>query len=187
MPHIILDRDGVINHDSVDYIKSPAEWEPIPGSLAAIARFNQAGYKVFIATNQSGLARGYYDTATLTQIHAKFIAQLTAAGGKVEEIFYCPHHPADNCQCRKPAPGMLHAIAEKYQVNLSQTIFIGDSLSDLQVAQAAGCEPVLVLTGNGKRTLSELPAATSVRYFTDLAHAALSICAATAATVTHAE
>jgi D-glycero-D-manno-heptose 1,7-bisphosphate phosphatase len=176
MPFIILDRDGVINHDSVDYIKSPAEWLPIVGSLEAIARFNQAGYKVIIATNQSGLARGYYDEATLQQIHDKFISLLTAAGGQVQEIFFCPHHPDDKCTCRKPKPGMLHDIAKKYGVDLSRTIFIGDSLSDVQVAQHAGCEPVLVLTGNGQRTLTELPAGNTIRYFNDLAHAATIIC-----------
>ncbi|MES2217432.1 MAG: D-glycero-beta-D-manno-heptose 1,7-bisphosphate 7-phosphatase [Pseudomonadota bacterium] len=176
MPFILLDRDGVINHDSVEYIKSPEEWLPIDGSLEAIARFNQAGYQVIVATNQSGLARGLYDLPTLTKIHQKFFTLLAEAGGKVEEIFFCPHHPNNHCSCRKPEPGMLHNIAKKYPIDLTTTIFIGDSLSDVQAAERAGCEPVLVLTGNGKRTLEELPAPTKVRYFNDLAHAATIIC-----------
>jgi D-glycero-D-manno-heptose 1,7-bisphosphate phosphatase len=149
---------------------------PIAGSLEAIAQFNQAGYQVIVATNQSGLARGLYDLPTLTKIHQKFVSLLSDVGGKVEEIFFCPHHPNDRCSCRKPEPGMLHKIAEKYTVDLSDTIFIGDSLSDVQAAERAGCEPVLVLTGNGQRTLDELSASTKIRYFNDLAHAATVIC-----------
>jgi D-glycero-D-manno-heptose 1,7-bisphosphate phosphatase len=176
MPFILLDRDGVINHDSVEYIKSPAEWVPIPGSLEAIARLNKAGYRVIIVTNQSGLARGYYDLATLTKIHEKFINALSAVGGKVEEIFFCPHLPAEQCACRKPEPGMFHDIAKKYAIDLAQTIFIGDSMSDVQAALNAGCQPALVLTGNGVATLAKLPADTTVKQFNDLAHAAAIIC-----------
>jgi D-glycero-D-manno-heptose 1,7-bisphosphate phosphatase len=176
MLFLLLDRDGVINHDSVDYIKSPEEWEPIAGSLEAIAQFNQAGYQVIVVTNQSGLARGYYDEAILTKIHEKFINALTAAGGKVEEIIFCPHLPSELCDCRKPAPGMLIDIAKKYNIDLAITYFIGDSLSDIQAAQNAGCLPGLVLTGNGVATLAKLPADTTVKQFNDLAHAASVIC-----------
>jgi D-glycero-D-manno-heptose 1,7-bisphosphate phosphatase len=176
MPFIILDRDGVINHDSPDYIKSPLEWEPIPGSLEAIARFNQAGFQVIVATNQSGIARGLYDLPTLAKIHHKFMDLLGAAGGKVEEIFFCPHQPNDDCACRKPQPGLLHQIEKKYGVDLASTYFIGDSLSDVQAAQRAGCLPGLVLTGNGKNTQKKLPPDSGVTFFDDLAQAALIIC-----------
>ena len=176
MPFILLDRDGVINHDSVEYIKSPEEWLPIAGSLEAIAQFNQAGYQVIVVTNQSGLARGYYDLTTLTKIHKKFVSALTAAGGKVEEIIFCPHLPSAQCACRKPAPGMLLEIAKKYGLDLASTLFIGDSISDVEAAQNAGCQPALVLTGNGLATLAKLPADTTIKRFNDLAHAAAIIC-----------
>ena len=176
MPYVILDRDGVINHDSPDYIKSPLEWEPIPGSLEAIAHFNQAGFRVIVATNQSGISRGLYDLATLAKIHHKFLELLKPAGGKIEEIFFCPHLPADHCLCRKPQPGLLHQIEKKYGVDLASTYFIGDSLSDVQAAQRAGCLPGLVLTGNGKNTQKNLPENSGVTFFEDLAEAAEIIC-----------
>lgn len=168
MPFIILDRDGVINFDSLEYIKSPAEWHPIPGSLEAISRLNKAGYRVIIATNQSGLARGYYTEEVLNNIHKKLHAALAQVGGKVDEIFYCPHHPDDNCDCRKPKPGLLQQIQKKYDLNLADTFFIGDSVGDIRAALEVGCQPVLVLTGNGKKTLETYP---DVLHFADLAEA----------------
>ena len=151
MSFIILDRDGVINHNSDQYIKSPDEWIAIPGSLEAIAQLNRTGFRVIIATNQSGVARGYYDMAVLDTIHEKMISELAAVGGYIEEIFFCPHHPEEHCLCRKPKPGLFQQIQRKYPVCLADTLFVGDSYSDVQTAFAAGCKPVLVLTGNGQR------------------------------------
>jgi D-glycero-D-manno-heptose 1,7-bisphosphate phosphatase len=155
---IILDRDGVINVDSPDYIKSPQEWLPIPGSLEAIAMLNARGYTVVIATNQSGIARGYYDEHTLTQIHQKMHDCLASLLGKVDRIFYCPHGPDENCPCRKPKPGLLEQIANTYNTSLSHVPFIGDSLRDITAALNAGAAPILVLTGNGKKTQNKLVA-----------------------------
>ncbi len=170
MKFIILDRDGVINHDSHEYIKSPDEWQAIPGSLQAISDLNRAGFHVLIATNQSGISRGYYDLETLSHIHEKLIRELAELGGYIDEIFFCPHHPDDHCVCRKPQPGMLHQISKKYPIDFSQTYFIGDSVADIEVACAAGCKPLLVLTGNGEKTFikfnKKIPA------FQDLAAAA---------------
>lgn len=171
MPFVILDRDGVINHDSAEYIKSPEEWIAIPKSLEAIAQLNRAGFRVLVVTNQSGIARGYYDIATLDRIHEKFIHELAAVGGYVDEIFYCPHHPDEKCQCRKPQPGLFHQIEEKYPIDLSQTFFIGDSWSDMHVAKTTGCLPLLVLTGNGKKTLADYPEYRSIPHFSDLSEA----------------
>lgn len=168
---IILDRDGVINYDSDEYIKSVDEWEAIPGSLEAIAQLNRHGFKVVVATNQSGIARGLYGVETLDQIHEKLFYELAAVGGYIEEIFFCPHHPADNCFCRKPKPGLLYHIREKYKINLAEVAFIGDSFADVQAAITAGCEPILVKTGNGIKTISENPALSFVKCFADLAHA----------------
>lgn len=154
---IILDRDGVINYESRDYIKSPQEWLPIPGSLEAIIRLNQAGYTIVVATNQSGVGRGYYTEAMLGQIHQKMADSLSVMGGAgaIDKIFYCPHHPDVHCRCRKPEAGLFRQIAETYQLDLSNIFSIGDSLRDIQAAQTAGCRPILVLTGNGKKTLKE--------------------------------
>lgn len=171
MPFIILDRDGVINYDSDEYIKSPDEWLPIPGSLEAIAQLNRAGFRVLVATNQSGIARGYYDLEMLSLIHEKFIQELISVGGYVEEIFFCPHHPDHDCYCRKPKPGLLYDMREKYQIDLTNTFFIGDSHGDVRAAQLAGCMPLLVRTGNGNITLANYPALASVPNFPDLAHA----------------
>lgn len=150
MTFIILDRDGVINYESVEYIKSPAEWLPIPGSLEAIAQLNRAGFRVLIATNQSGVARGYYDIDMLDSIHEKLMRELAAVGGYVEEIFFCPHHPDEKCPCRKPRPGLIHRMQEKYPLQLQETFFIGDSYVDMQVALSMGCRPILVMSGNGR-------------------------------------
>jgi D-glycero-D-manno-heptose 1,7-bisphosphate phosphatase len=149
MKLVILDRDGTINEDRDDYVKSPAEWLPIPGSLEAIARLNHAGWHAVVATNQSGLARGLFDMVTLNAIHAKMNRALAEVGGRIDAVFYCPHGPDDGCTCRKPLPGMLKTIGERYGVPLRETYAIGDSLRDLQAAVAAGCAPHLVRTGKG--------------------------------------
>ena len=166
---IILDRDGVINQDSDDFIKSPAEWIPIPGSLEAIARLNQAGYRVVVATNQSGIARGLFDIKTLNAIHQKLHAAAHHAGAEVDAIFYCPHAADDNCDCRKPKPGMLQTVASRFSVSLKGVPNVGDSLRDLQAGYGVGCVPYLVLTGKGRRTRDKggLPPGTQV--FDDLA------------------
>jgi len=174
MKFIILDRDGVINFESELYIKSPAEWIPIPGSLEAMAALNRAGYHILIATNQAGVGRGYYDLEMLDQIHEKLVFELATVGGYVEEIFFCPHHPDDHCGCRKPQIGLFHAIQNKYPIDFNETYFIGDSLTDLQVAQRIGCKPLLVLTGNGEKTLQHIQNHTElscIPYFVDLATA----------------
>ena len=160
-PIVILDRDGVINQDSVDYIKSPQEWVAIPGSLKAIALLHQNQFRVFIATNQSGIARGIYSEETLTQIHQKMCRQVEEAGGDIEGIMYCPHHPDDNCLCRKPKPGMLEQIAGYGDIR--DRPFVGDSPTDIEAALAANCKPVLVLTGSGSQTACSL-APTIERY-----------------------
>jgi D-glycero-D-manno-heptose 1,7-bisphosphate phosphatase len=152
MKLIILDRDGVINHDSDDFIKSPAEWIPIPGSLEAIARLNQAGYRVVVATNQSGIARGYFNIVTLNAIHQKMHAAAQRVGADIDAVFFCPHAADDNCDCRKPKPGMILEIAKRFNVNLKGVPNIGDSLRDLQAGYVAGCTPYLVLSGKGERT-----------------------------------
>lgn len=152
---IILDRDGVINFESTEFIKSPEEWTPIPGSLEAIAKLNQAGFIVCVATNQSGVGRKLFTEETLTQIHNKMRKLLSEVGGKIDDIFYCPHLPNENCSCRKPKPGMILELLSKFQVVPENTYVIGDSLRDLQAGEAAGCKIILVKTGNGARTLSE--------------------------------
>ena len=155
MKLIILDRDGVINQDSEAFVKNPDEWIALPGSLQAIARLTQAGWRVVVATNQSGLARGLFDMDTLTAIHAKMRRELAAAGGSIDAVFMCPHGPDDNCTCRKPRPGMFEQIGHRYDVDLAGVPAIGDSLRDLQASSSVGCSPWLVLTGNGKKTLDK--------------------------------
>lgn len=171
MPYIILDRDGVINHESNEYIKSPEEWHPIPGSLEAIARLNQAGYQVLIATNQSGIARGFYSLEILSSIHEKCFQLLAALGGRIEEIFFCPHHPDAECFCRKPQPGLFLKMQEKYAVSFAETYYIGDSMSDMEVARVVGCKPILVLSGNGKMTLARHPELVTIPHFDNLSDA----------------
>jgi len=154
MSLIILDRDGVINEDSDDFIKSAAEWIPIDGSLEAIAHFNHAGYNVAVATNQSGIARGYYDLQTMHDMHKKMSSMLDAIGGSVDAVFYCPHLPTAKCSCRKPKPGMLLEIAKRFDYeSLKGVYFVGDTYRDVEAARAAGAVPVLVRTGKGIRTL----------------------------------
>ena len=150
MKIVILDRDGTINHDSDEYIKSPEEWRALPGALEAISRLNHAGYHVVIATNQSGLGRGLMDVAALNAIHKRMIKQLAAVGGRVDAIFYCPHAPTDGCTCRKPMPGLIEQIAERFGLEMRGVSFVGDTLSDMQAAEAAGCAPHLVLTGKSE-------------------------------------
>jgi D-glycero-D-manno-heptose 1,7-bisphosphate phosphatase len=154
---IILDRDGVINYESNAYIKSPDEWHPIPGSLEAIALLNQAGYTVAVATNQSGVGRGYYTETVLAEIHEKMRNGLKKVGGTIDRVFYCPHHPDIGCLCRKPAIGLFEQIAAFYKLDLTGVLAIGDSLRDIQAAQKSGCKPILVLTGNGQQTFKENP------------------------------
>ncbi len=149
---IILDRDGVINHATGLYVKTPEELVLIPGSLAAIVKLNQAGFKVLVATNQSGIGRGLYNLTMLGRIHARLSHELSKLGGYIHDFFCCPHHPDEDCICRKPKPGMLSQIKEKYAVDLANTFFVGDSDVDMQVAASAGCKPVLVLTGRGLAT-----------------------------------
>lgn len=153
-PFIILDRDGVINEDSDAYIKTPEEWVPIPGSLQAIAVLTQKGYKIVVLTNQSGVARGLFDLPMLQRINIKMISMVEAAGGKIDAIFYCPHGPEYFCECRKPKPGLFHAFAQRYNVDLKGIPAIGDSFRDIQAAQAVGASPILVETGKGQRTLA---------------------------------
>ncbi len=156
MKLIIIDRDGVINEDSDAYIKSPEEWMAVPGSLEAIARLNRAGYTIAIASNQSGLARGYFDLETLSAIHRKMDMQLAEQGGKIDAIFYCPHAPKDECDCRKPKPGLLNDISQRYQVSLEDVYFVGDTISDIEAAIAANAKPALVKTGKGQNTVKLL-------------------------------
>ena len=169
MKLVILDRDGTINHDSDAHIKSPAEWRPLDGSLEAIARLTQADYKIVVATNQSGIARGLFDTTTLIAIHDVLQRALGQVGGRIDAFFFCPHAADSACECRKPKPGMLLEIAGRFNASLGEVYMVGDALRDLQAAAAAGARPVLVLTGKGKKTQKEgnLPPGTAV--FTDLA------------------
>ncbi len=169
MKLVILDRDGTINYDSDDYIKSPAELRPIPGSLDAIARLTQAGYRIVVATNQSGIARGLFDTATLVSIHELLQRQAAQAGGRIDAFFFCPHAPDGSCDCRKPQPGMLREIGRRFNVPLADVYMVGDAQRDVDAAAAAGAKPVLVLTGQGERTKAagQLPPGTQV--FSDLA------------------
>jgi D-glycero-D-manno-heptose 1,7-bisphosphate phosphatase len=168
MKLIILDRDGVINHDSDQFIKSPEEWRPIPGSLEAIARLNQAGYRVVVASNQSGLGRGLFCMDTLNRIHAKMHRLVALAGGRIDAVFLCPH-PADaECDCRKPRAGLFLDIAKRYHVDLTGVPAVGDALRDLQAAMTVGARPILVRTGKGKRTLAEGPLPDGVAVYDDL-------------------
>ena len=154
MKLIILDRDGVINFDSDQFIKSPDEWKPIPGSLEAIARLSREGWRVVVATNQSGLARGLFEMATLNTIHAKMHKAVGQAGGRIEAVFYCPHSAEMDCSCRKPKPGLLEEIATRYGRDLRDVPAVGDSLRDLLAAASMGARPLLVKTGKGKKTLA---------------------------------
>ncbi len=164
MKLIILDRDGVINQERTEFVKTPQEWIALPGSLAGIARLSQAGWYVVIATNQSGLARGHFDMAALHAMHDKLRRELVQLGGHLNAIFLCPHGPDDGCLCRKPLPGMFHDIARRFDINLTGVPAVGDSLRDLQACAQVGCQPWLVRTGNGAKTLAagDLPPGTLI-------------------------
>lgn len=168
---VILDRDGVINEDSDEYIKSAQEWTPIPGSLEAIVRLNHAGVQVAVASNQSGISRGLFTIGDLNEMHAKFQNTLSRIGGHIDAIFFCPHLPEDKCTCRKPAPGLLRAIGRRFAVPLHQVPFIGDSKSDVDAALAARAKPILVRTGKGERNLAMHPELAQFPWFDDLSAA----------------
>jgi D-glycero-D-manno-heptose 1,7-bisphosphate phosphatase len=172
MKLVILDRDGVINEDSAAYIKTPDEWKPIPGSLEAVARLNQAGYHVVIATNQSGVGRGLFEMATLNAIHDKMHRALAQVGGRIDAVFFCPHAQDAGCDCRKPKPGLYEEIASRLNVNLKNVPAVGDSLRDMQAAAAVGAAPLLVLTGKGAKTRAEGELPEGTLMFADLAEAA---------------
>lgn len=164
---VILDRDGTINADRDDYVKSADEWEPLPGALEAIAQLNHAGVHVVVATNQSGLGRGLFDMAALNAMHAKMNKMLAAVGGRIDAVFFCPHGPEASCHCRKPAPGLFEQIAERFGVSMKGVPVVGDTLRDLQAGMALGCEPHLVLTGKamalrGQPLPAQFPADTRV-------------------------
>ncbi|MFT4635879.1 MAG: D-glycero-D-manno-heptose 1,7-bisphosphate phosphatase [Arenicella sp.] len=162
MPHtkhiklVVLDRDGVINKDSTSFIKSPDEWIPIKGSLEAIARLSQAGYEVVIVTNQSGIGRGLFSADTLAKIHVRMIDYVQQHGGKIQSVLFCPHHPDDGCDCRKPLAGLYKQLADRLNINFSAVYSVGDSVRDLIAAKTAGAKPVLVKTGNGKKSLKKI-------------------------------
>ena len=167
---LILDRDGVINRDSRDFVKSASEWVPLPGSIDAIASLSAAGFTVAVASNQSGLARGLFDRNALRAMHRKLRRQVSARGGYVDRIVVCPHGPDDGCDCRKPKPGLLMRLAHYYGTSLDGVPAVGDSLRDLQAAAAAGATPMLVRTGNGKKVAARLPESLrSVPVFDNLA------------------
>lgn len=169
MKLIILDRDGVINQDSEQFIKSPEEWKPIPGSLEAIARLNQWGWRVVVASNQSGIGRGLFGMDTLNAINDKMVKALAAVGGRLDAIFFCPHPADSTCACRKPQPGMLLQIAERFNMDLARVPAVGDSLRDMQAARTAGAQPVLVLTGKGEATRKQPEFPADIPVFSDLA------------------
>jgi D-glycero-D-manno-heptose 1,7-bisphosphate phosphatase len=168
MKLVILDRDGVINFDSAQFIKSPEEWKPIPGSLEAIARLKQNGYRVVVATNQSGIGRGLFDMDTLNRIHKKMHKATFELGGRIDAIFYCPHSADSDCECRKPKSGMFRRISQTLNMDLNGVPVIGDSLRDLQAGAALGCLPLLVLTGKGEKTRAEGNLPPDTQIFTDL-------------------
>ena len=175
MKLLILDRDGVINHNSDQYIKNPDEWRPLPGSLEAIAQLTQSGWRIAVATNQSGIARGLFSMETLNAMHAKMHKAVMQAGGRIEAIFYCPDSPDSNSPSRKPNPGMLLSISERFNTPLHGVPMVGDSLRDLQAAHAVGALPFLVLSGNGRKTRKKggMPAGTQT--FPDLAAVTLEL------------
>lgn len=175
MKLVVLDRDGVINRDSPDFIRTVADWEPLPGSLAAIAALTTAGWTVVVASNQSGVGRGLLTAEELERINARMRAAVEQAGGRIDSIFVCPHAPEDGCDCRKPEPGLLIRIGAHYGESLRGVPAIGDSARDLQAAQRVGARPILVLTGNGHRALAALGEAGVPERYPDLAAAAAAL------------
>ncbi|HQR04975.1 MAG: D-glycero-beta-D-manno-heptose 1,7-bisphosphate 7-phosphatase [Proteobacteria bacterium] len=179
MKLIILDRDGVINQDSDQFIKTPDEWKPIPGSPEAIARLNQWGYRVVVATNQSGVGRGLFGMDTLNAIHERMLRTVAQAGGRIDAIFFCPHTAEDGCDCRKPKPGMYREIGVRCHTDLAGIPIVGDSLRDLEAAVEVGAQPILVLTGKGEKTRIDPALPAHTRIFPDLAAAAIHLAAST--------
>ena len=171
MKVLVLDRDGVINADSPEYIKSPEEWHALPGSIDAIARATRAGYTIAVASNQSGVGRGYFDIDTLSAIHDRMVETVEAAGGRIDLIVYCPHTPDEGCECRKPKAGLLRRIESELGATLAGSWMIGDSMKDIAAARAVDMRPVLVRTGNGVRVERELEESSAVLVFDDLASA----------------
>lgn len=171
---VILDRDGVINLDSDDYIKTVDEWIPIPGSISAISRLSRAGYQIAVATNQSGLARGYFDEIILANMHSLMRSLVEEEGGHIDAVFYCPHGPDEGCKCRKPATGLLEKIAEELRTSVTDAWYVGDSEKDIELATVMKCRPVLVRSGKGKETETRLKQKNSLPalVFDDLAAAA---------------
>lgn len=155
--YVLLDRDGVINEDSDLFIKCPEEWLPIPGSLEAIALLNQQNIKVVVITNQSGLARGYYDMSVLEKIHAKMHTMAAQQGGSIEAVYFCPHGPEDQCVCRKPKPGLLTQFSQDYNTSLTNIPFVGDTIRDIEAGLAVGAKPILVKSGKGNNTIKKFP------------------------------
>ncbi len=175
---VVLDRDGVINRDSKDFVKTRDEWQPLPGSIAAIGALSRAGFTVAVASNQSGLARGLVDRNALRAMHRKLRSLVSAEGGTVDRIVVCPHGPDDGCSCRKPAPGLLRRLGRHYGIEMANVPVVGDSLRDLQAAAAAGARPILVLTGNGIETRGSLAGSLAgVEVYDDLADAAAALIA----------
>ena len=172
---VILGRDGVVNRDDQGFVTTPEQWRPIDGSLEAIARLNQAGCQVVVATNQPELARGLFHIDALNAIHQRLRSQLDRLGGHLDGIFFCPHRPSDNCPCRKPRPGMLEQIRERFHLDLGEAVMIGDRRHDLEAAQAVGVRFLLVLTGRGRETREQLPATARTPVFRDLAEASRAI------------
>lgn len=166
---VILDRDGVINEDSDAYIKSPEEWQAIPGSLDAMARLTHAGFNIVVATNQSGVSRGLFNVDMLNRIHNRMIDEVNHKGGKIDAIFFCPHGPLDKCRCRKPGTGLFEDIAARLKTNLNGTYAVGDSLRDIEAARAAKALPILVKTGKGQKTFAAGVGLDEVPVFEDLA------------------
>ena len=175
---VILDRDGVINRDSKRFVKSADEWIPLPGSIRAIADLSRAGFTVAVASNQSGLARGLFDRNALRAMHRKMRRLVAGQGGRIDRIVICPHGPDDGCDCRKPGPGLLRRLGGLYRTDLEGVPVIGDSLRDLEAAAHVGARPILVRTGNGRKTAAALPGPLAdTEVFDDLAAAAAELCA----------
>lgn len=173
---VVLDRDGVINRDSSEFVKSPAEWVALPGSIEAIAALSKAGFEIAVASNQSGIARGLFDHETLDAMHAKLRSLVQAAGGELGCIVVCPHGPDEGCHCRKPQPGLLEQVADHYGTSMTTVPVVGDSLRDLEAATAVGARPILVRTGNGRKTEAALPAGLAgIEVFDDLTAAAAAL------------
>lgn len=174
---VVLDRDGVINRESSDFIRRPEEWIPLPGSVEAIAALTREGFTVVVASNQSGVGRGFFSAATLAAIHDRMISTVEAAGGRLDGIYFCPHRPEDACECRKPLPGLLRQIESRYGVTLQGTPAVGDSYRDLEAAWRVGARAILVRTGNGRETERRLEAGAAVEVFADLSAAAAALIA----------